>query len=447
MSVTIAFQNRDVLDFADVSRNTKIDWLKAVKQESLSAFKQAKMPNRKIEHWKYNDLAFLNNNEFTIGPIADEQHKLKTAYQQATQDAEKLNLENAIELVFVDGILITQIEHELNEAGLSITLFNNANDEQQSIITQQLKADINSKNLLLNLNQSLVNDGLLIEIKANHQVKRPVHIKYYTAQQASHLSTHKVIVNVGSSSEFTFVEEFVDAKTEQLETQSSSLSLQQTTINQAENSQFNHYRLNLQNEGIYHCGQVKNILNKNSVLNSFYLGFGSKLNRTDLDILHKGENAECNITGIYLPAGERAIDYHTNVEHQVPHCNTNEVFRGIIADQASATFNGRIHIFQDAQKSDAYLNNKNLLLTNQAEVNTKPELEIYADDVVCAHGATVAQLDEKSMYYLQTRGIGRSKAKKMLSIAFIQELINSVKQSKIQEFLKLLLDSHMSKID
>ena len=129
------------------------------------------------------------------------------------------------------------------------------------------------------------------------------------------------------------------------------------------------------------------------------------------------------------------------------HCTTNEIFRGIIADEASATFNGKIHIFEDAQKSDAFLNNKNLLLTNRAEINTKPELEIYADDVKCAHGATVAQLDEKSVYYLQARGIDRQKAKKMLSIAFIQELLNKVKLEELNNYLTSLLDDYMSHLD
>jgi len=192
---------------------------------------------------------------------------------------------------------------------------------------------------------------------------------------------------------------------------------------------------------------VKYLLDSASRLKSFFLGLGGKINRTDVDLQHLGSNAECEINGVYLPAGAQAIDYHTNIEHRVAHCTSRETFRGIVADKASATFNGKIHIFADAQKSDAVLNNKNLLLTNQAEVNTKPELEIYADDVKCAHGATVAQLDNKSVYYLQTRGLSRQQAKKMLSIAFVKELLNRVELEEIQRFLNSLLDTYMSQLD
>lgn len=130
------------------------------------------------------------------------------------------------------------------------------------------------------------------------------------------------------------------------------------------------------------------------------------------------------------------IDYHTNVEHCVPHCTSNEVFRGIIGDAAKAVFNGRIHIHPQAQKTLAELSNKNLLTSRTAEINTKPELEIYADDVRCAHGATISQLDETSMYYLQSRGVSKADAITMLSFGFINELLNQVPEQAVQDYLR-----------
>jgi Fe-S cluster assembly protein SufD len=139
------------------------------------------------------------------------------------------------------------------------------------------------------------------------------------------------------------------------------------------------------------------------------------------------------------------VDYHTCIEHAVPHCTTDEVFRGIIDDQASAVFNGRIHIHRDAQKTNAQLSNKNLLLSDQAEVNTKPELEIYADDVQCAHGATVAQLDPESLHYLRTRGVNRDEAEVMLSYGFINEVVEKIQLEALRDFLRPLLASRFSR--
>ena len=154
---------------------------------------------------------------------------------------------------------------------------------------------------------------------------------------------------------------------------------------------------------------------------------------------HAGPGAYAALNGVYLPRGDEHIDYHSTIEHAVPHCQTDEVFRGIIADRATAVFNGRIHIHPDAQKTRAELSNKNLLTSAEAQINSKPELEIYADDVQCAHGATVAQLDELAMHYLRTRGVSRAEAEVMLSFGFINELIEALELESLRAYLRPLL--------
>jgi Fe-S cluster assembly protein SufD len=139
------------------------------------------------------------------------------------------------------------------------------------------------------------------------------------------------------------------------------------------------------------------------------------------------------------------VDYHTCVEHAVPHCTTDEVFRGIVADEARAVFNGRIHIHPDAQKTRAELSNRNLLTSAHAEVDTKPELEIYADDVQCAHGATVAQLDDTSLHYLRTRGIAEDEARVMLSFGFINEVIDTIRCERVRDYLRPLLARRLAR--
>src|SRR5690606_1969516 len=156
------------------------------------------------------------------------------------------------------------------------------------------------------------------------------------------------------------------------------------------------------------------------------LAQGSRLKRIDYQVNHCGEGAELDLQGVYLPRNSQLVDYHTNVRHMVPRCTSREIFRGIIADSARAVFNGRIYIHPHAQKTLAELSNKNLLTSNKAEVDTKPELEIYADDVKCAHGATVSQLNANALYYLQSRGVSRQDAEVMLSFGFINEVLQDI---------------------
>jgi len=176
-----------------------------------------------------------------------------------------------------------------------------------------------------------------------------------------------------------------------------------------------------------------------SYLDTFHVGLGCALLRIDLVVNHRGPGAAAQVNGIYLPRYNDHLDYHTCIEHAVAHCNTSETFRGIVGDEAAAVFNGRIHIHPDAQKTRAELSNKNLLTSDRAQVNTKPELEIYADDVQCAHGATVAQLDPEALYYMRTRGVPLEEAEVMVSYGFINELLEKVQPPQLQEYLRPLL--------
>lgn len=439
MTFSINFNQHDQLDLSQLElASWQSDYCQtAFRQTALKRFQNAPLPSRKVEHWKYNHLFFLKDHAFTLTEIP-----CTSQIADITRSTNPISWEQSIDLTFVDGFLVTDLSQLPAIKGLTISSFAEANPEQQKIITQRLSAALSNKNMLLNLGSAIGSQGVLIQVAANTNPLPLIYCHYLTNANAEKICHQQLLVDLGSSSQLTLVEHFESANSE-----AAALSIQQTLINLADNAGIKHYRLNLENDSARQISQTQTLCANHSRTNSFYLGFGSQLNRTDVNVLHQGVNAECQITGIYLPAKQQNIDFHTNVEHQSPHCKTSEVFRGIVADQATATFNGKIHIFKDAQKSDAHLNNKNLLLTNQATVNTKPELEIYADDVSCAHGATVAQLDKKSLYYLQTRGISEQKAKKILSIGFIQELLNQIDLLPVKNYLMALLEQHMSELD
>lgn len=435
MTVAIDFSQRDKLKLDDFLLKSSAGWLADNQKRAFDFFCTLPLPHRKNEHWKYNQVDFLNSGDFILCHQAG----------QAEHKSQSINFENSIKLDFVNGILVNQFNDD--EPALQLTRIDKLNSEQQALLQQQLAQQ--DKNIFAHLNQLIANNAYLLEVKANTIIDKPVYIRHISDpglenSEANQLAVNALYVSVSANSQLTLIEQF-NSNTN--DSENTLLNLQQSFIQLAQNAHCKHYRLNLEGANSHQVSEVNINQMKDSHYKSFYLGLGSKLNRTDINLAYQQEHASADLSGVYLPSGNETIDYHTNIQHKNGHCQTNEIFRGIIADQAKATFNGKIHIFPQAQKSDAYLNNKNLLLTNQAEINTKPELEIYADDVSCAHGATVAQLDKKSLYYLQSRGIGLKKAKTMLSLGFINELITRIDNEVIREFLLSLVDKRMSHID
>lgn len=336
---------------------------------------------------------------------------------------------DAVRLVFVDGIFDAESSSELPA---EVVRFSKANSTQQELIQKHLGNVIEGKqHLFAALNNAWLDDGVLIHVARNQSLAKPIYIVQVSTPNAeASIVNQRLLIVLDDSSRAEVIEHFV-----------SNDEVQNTFVNAvteivvADNSELQHYRLHLEQENLQHVGAVHADLHRNARFRGFTLALGGRLKRIDYQINHRGQGAELDLQGVYLPRNQQMVDYHTNVQHWVPHCTTNEVFRGIIADSAQAIFNGRIYIHPDAQKTLAELSNKNLLTSNKAEVNTKPELEIYADDVKCAHGATISQLNSTALYYLQSRGVSRKEAEVMLSFGFINELLQQVKEPAVQHYL------------
>lgn len=413
------------------------EWLRLIQNENAKRLAGQSFPTRKTEHWKYNDLSKLKDKSF---------HPTTQSSLNFEQiESLLLPLTDSIRCVFVNGIYSESLSSLGNSEDINVTRFINADSDQIEKIYFSLKKSQQDRNLFIDLNGALSNDGLLIEVSKNKIIENPIYLVHVsTSTTADQIATNQIIIRAEGSSQSQVIEHF--CKLNNGEQLGNTLANQQTLIELAGNSNLSHHRISIGTESNQSISRVLCRLDEDSNLTSFYYSEGGLLDKTDIDIMHQGVNSESHLTGIYLPSKEHSVDFHTCIEHQVPHCNSRETFRGIIADSAKATFNGKIHIFKDAQKSDAQLSNKNLLLTNSAEINTKPELEIYADDVVCAHGATIAKIDEKAIYYLKTRGINEMQAKKMLSIGFINELLLDVKNQILKDFLATLVQKSLSNL-
>ncbi|MGI9284625.1 MAG: Fe-S cluster assembly protein SufD [Pseudomonadales bacterium] len=415
-----------------------LPWLADQRDSALASWLDRPWPTRKTEDWKYTSLDVLAQGDYLRFCDANSEY-LDIPSSLYTVEGLAAN-----RLVFVNGHLAPEL---CSDAGMAvkadsgtseatIVRFCNANDSQRMLIEKHLGSIANLESSPFTaLNSGWLDDGVLLHVPKQTNATQPLHVVNITTPNTQAFSVRQrllVVLETGSTA--TVIEHFVST-----EEQQSSFVNGVTELQVSHGAQLNHYRLHLEEEHSIHIGGVYAQLQRDARLESFLLGLGSQLKRIDLRVQHQGPGSHCQLNGVYLPREHQHIDVHSTIEHEAPYGTTEEVFRGIIDDHATAVFNGRIHIHPHAQQTLAELSNKNLLLTNTATVNTKPELEIYADDVRCAHGATVSQIEDQALYYMESRGIDRKEAEVMLSFGFINELLNKLSLEPIQKLLRPVL--------
>ncbi len=410
-------------------QQSSLPFLAALNEQGRTAFASAAMPTRKTEAWKYTSLHNLSTSEFTLPQTA----ALNAELQQASQ----IDGMNTARLVFINGQLNTELSNALTLP--EVCLFSQADAAQQAVIVGTLGSVLaqtpGTTHLFNDLNNASVNEGVLIHVGKNQQLAQPIQIVQLTTSNPQPFAvTARILLVLESGADATVIEQYGSDSVAQ-----SSFTNAVTEIAIGANARLQHYRLQTQQEEALHIGSTHIALGRDAQYNGFHLGLGTRLTRNDIVVNHNEGGSHAEIAGVYVPQNQQVVDFHTCIEHKIAHCTSNEVFRGIMNDKSKAIFNGRIHIHPQAQKTNAQLSNKNLLLTNTAEIYTKPELEIYADDVKCAHGATVAQLEEKARFYLQSRGISQREAEVMLSFGFINELLEALPHEAITNLLRPVL--------
>jgi len=396
-----------------VSRAEQVsDWLSPQRQASLALLREAQWPTRKTEAWKYTPVHVLADAEFAA------------AANSELAAAEAIEGLNSIELVFTDGVLQSELS-QLPE-GLTIVPLADASSETRQWAAEAFSAAKPSKHLFGLVNDVLATAGVIIDVAEGVSIEPVIRIVHRIGKDCE--AHNRVLVRIAKNASVTVVEDFSG------EEKSFNTGFAEYTL--AESASLEHYRFALQTGAALSVGGSHFNLADKAELNSTLVGFGSELSRLDVDVNHTGEHAFAKLNAIYLLDGNELFDLHSTIEHMVPNGTTEENVRGIVADHSRAVFNGRIHIHRDAQKTLAELNNRNLLMSRDAEINTKPELEIYADDVRCAHGATIAEIDKGALYYLRSRGVSKAQAQIMLSFGFINELVDQMPNQVLAEWLR-----------
>ncbi|CCG96555.1 FeS assembly protein SufD [Marinobacter nauticus ATCC 49840] len=389
--------------------------LLALRKERASALVDMPLPTRKTENWKYSSKYLKLADDMAISLPAEG----KTGNSLAVP---------GYKVVFINGVMIPEASEYPDLDGIEILSFNDLANGEAEALSAKLGSTLNHDQVqFARLNGARFEDGLFIRLKPGAVLDQPLFIIHETSADASGSAYPRIYVEAGANSQLTLVEEYTSSG------EASALVSTVTEFNLADGANVTSIRLNMEGENVQHIGATGVLQQRSSRFESHCVGFGGPLRRHDLQVRLEGEGAETKLNGVVVTQGKQHYDNHTSIDHVAAHCNSEETYRNIAADQSHAVFNGRIHIHQDAQKSNADMNNKNLLLSNGAEIDTKPELEIYADDVKCAHGATIGQLDETSVFYLVSRGIGRRQANVLLTMAFINELVQQIPVEAVRE--------------
>ena len=366
-------------------------------------------PTTKTEFWKYTRLAKLaqlrlhqekiSENEQVLAPLTD----------------------NGI--VRITNGYITSFSKEI--AGLTITPFSKCSEQQLSLIGK--KADL-TQNIFLALNTLYSQEGLFIEVEENTQIEGVFQLLFH-AHGENCFAPFRVFIHLKKGSSFKLIQQFT-ASGEHL----FSLPIVEYLIE--ENSHISCDKLQMENAGSFLLCEDYSIQKRNStvLLNTFSIS-GAWV-RNNSSFLIEGENCETNLNGAYLLKDLQHLDNHTIVDHIAPHCNSNELYKGILSGKATGVFNGKVFVRPNAQKISAFQSNANVLLSDDASVNSKPELEIYANDVKCSHGSTTGQLDEDAVFYLRARGLSEKSARSLITQAFIAEVVDKVEQIEVRDFIQ-----------
>lgn len=397
------------------------DWLRPARQEALSKLKATSWPTRRTEDWRYTSLHALASLQLTAATTA-------SAAPAQIERAQVQGLDS-LDLIYLDGQLQTDLTRLQLPEGLNIYALETASDAVQAQAKQVFNQAKPERHLFGLVNDVLAQQILYIDVAAGAQITQPIRIVNRATDGVE--SHQRVLVNLAAKAKLCVIEHGTG------EAQSMNTAFAEYVI--GEKAELEHYRFALHGKQAIHIGGSHFKLGEAARLRSTIVAYGSEISRLDTDIIHAAEHAVAKMNCIYLLAPQEHFDLHSVIEHAKPNGTTEQNARGIIGDKARAVFSGRIHIHPQAQKTLAELHNRNLLLSRGAQISTAPALEIYADDVQCAHGATIAEIAEEDLYYLQTRGIHRQKALIMLNFGFIQELVSQMPNQALATWLEPLL--------
>jgi len=379
-----------------------------MREDALHRFLSRGFPSTSEEEWRFTSVAPIAQRAFVLSgsPVTDA-----TALNVAA-----LRLPGAAaELVFVNGFYAESLSR-LGALPAGVRVANVAptpSDRPIGLLDRP-------GNPFVALNTAFVDEVAYIELAPGAVVEQPIHVVFIAEEADGHatMAHPRVLITLGANTQASVIETYAGPAAAGYFTNAVS------EIALAENAVLNHYKLQYEGRDAYHIATTHVRAERSATCTSSSVNLGGSLVRNDLIAVLNGEGVECTLNGLYCADAQRLIDNHTTIDHAQPHCGSREIYKGILADRARGVFNGRIIVRPDAQKTDAKQTNRALLLSEDAQINTTPQLEIFANDVKCTHGAAVGQLDEDALFYLRSRGLSETDARHLLVHAFAADVLN-----------------------
>ncbi len=397
-----------------------VPWLELVRSSAMDRFEQLGFPPVHEEDWKYTNLAALAKESFVPAIAGTGSVDVSGFAYPETEGAH---------LVVVNGFLREDLSQTsgLGDA-VAVDLFSAAADARYNkIIRKYLARNAGyHNNGLTALNTAFLQSGVFLWIPKNVKVETPLQITF-VAEGDQSASFPRVLVVAEENSSATLIESFVG--------EGRYFTNATVEVVVKDGAHLEHYRLQRESTNAFHTSTTSVELGRASRYYTTSINLGAQLSRHDISVVMDHEGAETSVDGLYMVDSDQHSDTHSVIDHKQPHCNSHQLYKGILDGNGRAVFNGKVFVREGAQKTDAMQTNKNLLLSEKARVDTKPQLEIYADDVKCAHGAAVGQIDPEELFYLETRGIGPELGRNLLTYGFAEEVIAKIKIESIRSEL------------
>jgi Fe-S cluster assembly protein SufD len=407
-------------------------WVFPLRKAGITRFAELGFPTLQQEDWRFTNVAPIAQLPFK--PVFQVSRNSLTRGALAELTFGKLA---ASRLVFVNGHYAAELSSspEPQPQGVIVSSLAAALTGNSGLVKEHLaRYPQGEENPFAALNAAFFQDGGFIYVPAGQHVEAPVHLLYIsTAKEAGATSHPRNLIIAEKGSQVTVLESYVSLA------EASYFTNAVTEMILEEGAAVEHVKFQDESRNAYHVASIHVHLGRGSNFISHSIATGARLSRNNILTTLAGERVECILNGLYLTRGDQLADHHMVVEHAQPHCNSHEYYNGILDGHSKGVFHGRILVRRPAQKTDAKQTNKNLLLSDDATVDTKPQLEIYADDVKCTHGATIGQLNEESIFYLRARGIGAETARRMLIHAFAGEIIERIRHITAREELNQLV--------
>ncbi|MEO5892088.1 MAG: Fe-S cluster assembly protein SufD [Ferruginibacter sp.] len=434
--ITTSLYDQFVADFelrSILSSSSESTELHELREKAFDQFRRLGFPNTKVEDWKYINLAPFLKHEFITEP---EEELL--AISEETIAKAKIQKLDCYRVIMINGQYNPGLSDNIPGETIVVSSLSAAMNKP-AFTTHFGKYIALDSNHFAALNTAFFRDGLFIEIKTKVIVDKPIHIIHIVSPGNNNnlfLQPRQLFVT-GAHSEVSIVESYFSTGDKDQQVFVNNVS----EIAVGEQAHLQHYYIQTGNTNTSYIHHTEISQKASSLYNNYKASFpGTALLRNNLNVALDGENIESHLYGLYLAGGKQLIDNHTIVDHLKPNCYSNELYKGVMKDEAVAVFNGKIMVRKDAQKTNAFQKNNNLMLSRKAVVDSKPQLEIFADDVKCSHGSTIGQFNEDALFYLKARGIGEEKAKALLIHAFAYDVTEKIPIPEVQTHINLLIE-------